>query len=405
MLRLCPSRHALLWPARLALALTALLAAAGCSTSPTTTLRSTPTVVPTPAPPLSVPHMVPTLTGISLVSSDAVWIVGRDGYYNGIGAFLLGYHNGGWRLEAFPPVVDAKLATPTSIAMVTADTGWIAATMAPGYSPVILHENSGSWLVDKLPPSAGIVTALSATAPLDAWALSTSVDLLSGAPTTTILRYGDGQWTAEATFRNTSLTALSMDSADDGWAVGSDAAGPVLLHYTNGAWASMAPAASSGITGMTGVFMASPSVGWATGITAPVASTCTDCGAGGQQRVVFRFQSGDWQQVREADGGAEDLPYTFTSSEQLLPDSVAAGSEGSGWVARKQLVYFAPDGRQRVWSATCKTDFLGMALVPAPSPSAAPEGWVIGSNGQLFHLTGGTLTRYNTGAACDPLVS
>jgi hypothetical protein len=349
--------------------------------------------------------MVPTLTGISLVSSDAGWIVGRDGYYNGTGAFLLEYHHGGWRLEAFPPVVDAKLATPTSIQMVTADSGWIAATLAPNYSPVILHEEAGGWLVDKLALSTGVVTALSAPAPLDAWALSTSINVSSGAPMSTILRYSNDQWTPEATFRNTSLTALSMGSADDGWAVGSDAAGPVLLHYTNGAWASVAPAPLTGISAITGVFMASPSVGWATGITAPVASTCTECGAGGQQRVMLRFHDGDWERVQEADGGAEDLPYTFTSSEQFLPDSVAAAADGSGWVARKQLVYFGPDGRQQVWSATSKTDFLGMALVPASSASAAPEAWVIGSNGQLFHLTGGTLTRYDTGAACDPLAA
>jgi hypothetical protein len=97
------------------------------------------------------------------------------------------------------------------------------------------------------------------------------------------------------------------------------------------------------------------------------------------------------------------LPYTFTSSEHLLADAVAAGADGSGWIARKQLVYFAPDGHQQVWSATCKTDFLGMALVPSSSSGSAAEGWVIGSNGQLFHLSHGTLTRYDTGAPCDPL--
>jgi hypothetical protein len=347
--------------------------------------------------------MVPTLSGISLVSSDAGWIVGRDGYYNGIGAFLLEYHSGSWRLEAFPPVVDAKSATPMSIDMVTADTGWIAATMAPNYTPAILHENAGSWLVDKLPASAGIVTALSAATAEDAWALSTSIDISSGAPTTAILRYSNDHWTAEATFPNTTLKALSMDSADDGWAVGSNDAGPLLLHYTNGTWAPVESAALTGIAVLTGVFMATSSVGWATAMSTLPASTCTECGGGEQTRIVLRFQNGDWQQVHESHGGAEDLPYTFTSDEQLLPDSVAAGPDGSGWIAREQLVYFAPDGRQQVWTATCKTDFLGMTLVPATSPGAAPEAWVIGSNGQLFHLAHGTLTRYNTGAACDPL--
>ena len=107
--------------------------------------------------------------------------------------------------------------------------------------------------------------------------------------------------------------------------------------------------------------------------------------------------------MQETDGGTEDLPYTFTSTEQLLPDSVAAGADGSGWVARKELVHFAPGGRQQAFRAMCKTDFLGMALVPPSATDGAPEGWVIGSNGQLFHLVGDALTRYDTGAPCDPL--
>jgi hypothetical protein len=155
---------------------------------------------------------VPTLSGISLVSSNAGWIVGRDDYYNGIGAFLLEYLNGGWRLEAFPPVVDAKLATPTSIDMVSADIGWIAVTLTPHYTPAILHENAGSWLADNLPANAGQVTALSAPTPEDAWALSISVDISSGATTTAILRYANDQWTPEATFPNTSFCLATVES-------------------------------------------------------------------------------------------------------------------------------------------------------------------------------------------------
>jgi hypothetical protein len=347
--------------------------------------------------------MVAILTGISLVSADDGWIIGRDGAYNGIGAFFLRYHDGRWRLEAFPALVDAHLATPTSIAMVSADSGWIALTLAPNYRPVILHERSGSWAAENLPAGSGVVTTISAPMPDDAWALSTSVTPTSGTPTSVILRYRAGQWVAEATFPGASLRALSMDAADDGWAAGSDGTGPMLVHYAQGAWAPVVPAALHGIATMTGVFMASPSVGWATGLAPDAAVTCTECADGQPPRVVLRFRDGGWQQVREVDGGAEDLPYTVSSSEQILPDSVAASADGSGWVAREQLVYFAPGGRQQVFRATCKTDFLGMALVPTSATDAAPQGWVIGSHGQLFHLGDGTLTRYDTGAPCDPL--
>jgi hypothetical protein len=346
---------------------------------------------------------VAALTGISLVSSTEGWIIGRDSYYNGIGAFLLHYHTGAWRLEAVPALVDTKLATPTSIAMVSPDSGWIALTLAPDDTPVILQERAGSWVVDSLPASAGIVTSLSAPTPDDAWALSTRIALTSGERTSVILHYQAGRWAAEATFPGASLMAFSMDAANDGWAVGSDASGPLLLHYAQGAWTRVASSTLGGVTVLTGVFMASPSAGWASGLMQTPASNCTECGGPEPERVMLRFRDGAWQQVQETDGGSEDLLNTFTSSEQLLPDSVAASADGSGWVARRELVHFAPNGRQQVFSANCRTDFLGMALVPASSPSAAggaPEGWVIGSNAQLYHLMGSALTYYDTGAPC-----
>jgi hypothetical protein len=389
--------------ATLLIATTALLILAGCGTSPTiAALRSTPTRSPTSALPLGQPHMVPMLAGISLVSPGEGWVIGRDGYYNGIGAFLLHLHNGSWQLEPFPRPVDAKEATPTSIAMATSDTGWIAATLAPDYTPVILQESAGHWLVDRLPTGTGTVIALSAPTAQDAWALTTSTNITSGTPTSAILRYRDGQWATETTYPNASLRAISMDSPDDGWTVGNDAAGPVLLHYKEGDWTRFTIPKPGGIAAMTGIFIASPSVGWATGLSPLPATTCTECGGGQQQRVVLQFRNGRWQQVQEAGAGGEDLPYTFTSEEQILPDSVAASTDGSGWLARQQLVYFAPNGRQQVFRASCQTDFLGMALVPA-SVGAATAAWVIGSNGQLFHLVSGTLMRYNTGAPCDPL--
>lgn len=202
--------------ARAGLAFAAVLVLAGCGAVPTTALRRTPTVAPTPAPPLGGPHIVPTLAGISMVSHDEGWIIGRDGYYNGIGAFLLHYRGGIWSLEEFPPLVSADLATPTSIAMVAADSGWIAVAVAPNYSPIVLHERAGSWLTDRLPESAGILTSLSAVTADDAWALSTDVAPALGTPASTILRYRAGQWAVEAALPNTYLTALSMGSADDG---------------------------------------------------------------------------------------------------------------------------------------------------------------------------------------------
>lgn len=172
-----PSRPVRSWLVRMAFALAALLVVAGCGVGPTVTLRATPTVAPTPAPPLAGPHVVATLTSISLVSSTEGWIIGRDNYYSGIGAFLLHYHNGGWRLEAFPAVVDAKAATPTSIAMVTADTGWIAVTLAPDYTPGMLHERAGSWGVESLPASAGVVPSAAADSAPEGWVIGSNGQL------------------------------------------------------------------------------------------------------------------------------------------------------------------------------------------------------------------------------------
>jgi hypothetical protein len=137
--------------------------------------------------------MVASLLGISLVAPDQGWIIGRDYAYAGSGAFLLRRYHGGWRLEPFPAMVDAKAATPTSIAMVSADTGWIALTLAPDATPVILHDRASSWAAEQLPAGIGTVTALAAPTPTAAWALSIRLDLSPSVPTSAILRDRAGQ--------------------------------------------------------------------------------------------------------------------------------------------------------------------------------------------------------------------
>jgi hypothetical protein len=46
-----------------------------------------------------------------------------------------------------------------------------------------------------------------------------------------------------------------------------------------------------------------------------------------------------------------------------------------------------------------------MASLLGISLFALDQGWIIGSHVQLFHLASGALTRYDTGAACDPLAT
>jgi hypothetical protein len=412
------SRHprpVLAWLVRVALAplaLATLLVCAGCGPGPTRTLHATPTVAPTPAPPLAGPHMVATLTGIALLSPTEGWIVGRDGYYHGIGAFLLHYHTGGWRLEAFPELVDAKAATPTSIAMVTADTGWIAVTLAPDDTPIILHERAGGWGIEHLPARAGVVTALSAPTQADAWALSTSVAPTSSTPTSAILHYRAGQWMAEATFPGAALKALSMDAADDGWAVGSDNTGPVLLHYAQGTWVRVAPAALGGVAALTGVFMASPSAGWASGLTPVPASSCTECGGTQPQRVMLRFRAGGGSRCRSSTVGQRICPIRSRRlSSSLLSRWRPVPMVAAGWRAKHSCTLPPMAGRRSSAPPVRPTSWAWRSS-PHPLRASGRRGGLsarMASSSTSWAIpspaTTPTARRADTGALCDLLSS
>lgn len=79
-----------------------------------------------------------------------------------------------------------------------------------------------------------------------------------------ILRFRNCAWTPVATnYPGARLMSISMDSANDGWAVGNASGKPLALHYTNGAWTSVALSQQSAPQGSYAqVRMRSADEGW-----------------------------------------------------------------------------------------------------------------------------------------------
>lgn len=204
--------------------------------------------------------------------------------------------------------------------------------------------------------------------------LSTSAGWAIGGGT--ILQYGQGRWTVATTVPHATLTGLSMDSPDDGWAVGYSDSPPagVMLHYSQGRWIRVAnPPILQANEQVADIAMLSASEGWAGSYAAD--------GSG----YILHDRGGQWTRITVRD--AQGFPVGIHSIDMLSPTegwaTVLGGSRSNSF-----LHY---SGGQ--WT-----------VVDAPNPgptglsmASATEGWAVGFNGPtgdtiLVHCTNGQWT-------------
>jgi hypothetical protein len=189
----------------------------------------------------------------------------------------LHYTAGEWRRVAIPAINGPIMNVP-ALRMVSADEGWMLVNH--GGSESLLHYRRGAWTNVSLPfkPLTTVLWGMAAISPDDVWLAGMSDGI------GVVARYSGGkwaQWSAPserfadvASFP--SLSAISLTSPRDVWAVGSysgDGAGgahvgSVLLHYDGTKWsAAPAPDAATNATGvhppLTSISAISPSEAWA----------------------------------------------------------------------------------------------------------------------------------------------
>jgi photosystem II stability/assembly factor-like uncharacterized protein len=205
------------------------------------------------------------------------------------------------------------------------------------------------------------------------------------------------------------LRAVSMVSADEGWAVGSVfnerdlTSRPLMLQYTHGRWMEVAvPANLDSHTSLASVSMLSADEGWVVGAVPPPA-------AGGQsQGILLHYSGGRWQVVSHAVAGDLARVRMRTATDgwiigQGYGDSVLLHYNGDTWtpvnvpsLAGLGFTDIAPVAADDVWlaardplaaSVLLHYDGRAWSRVPLPLGNAAlsslamlnaSEGWAVG---------------------------
>lgn len=192
------------------------------------------------------------------------------------------------------------------------------------------------------------------------------------------------------------LFDLAMVSPDEGWAVGSqlgpygDPANPVILHYKDCSWTSVA-ANYPGMT-LVSVSMGSATDGWAVG------------GSSAGRQLALHYTNGAWQET--------SLPgeNTFDGTNQMA----RMRSAGDGWIVirhAKNSQGQLRDGLLRLANGQWSTVTAPFAAINDILPVTQDEAWIAGyvSDGQqhpvLYHYQAGSWTSVAlpSGVAIDRL--
>lgn len=234
-------------------------------------------------------------------------------------------------------------------------------------------------------------TMLSAIAPVgtdDGWAVGgiSNPDQPTSLPSALILRLRNCHWAAVGTpIPNARLNAISMDSADDGWAVGvtmtntGDFDQPLVLHYTRGSWQTVkAPANPK--TSAEKVKMVSANEGWMLLYDGKHPNGANSLAYG---YSLLRYQNGTWANV----------PLGFRKPSMVVTD-LDARQPGEVWLVGLDITVtnniqpgFAAHYSHGAW-----TPYIGAAIgadasdLNSVSELAPNDVWVSGNG--LYHFDG-----------------
>jgi hypothetical protein len=122
-----------------------------------------------------------------------------------------------------------------SVSMTGGGSGWAVGEIGGKPNTVLMRADAGRWTI--LPKPAGLdnmatLQAVAMTSPQDGWLIAQNPiwkhdRYHTFIPGSVLLRYHAGQWRIASRSIPHQLWALTMRTADDGWAVGSDGA---ILH-------------------------------------------------------------------------------------------------------------------------------------------------------------------------------
>lgn len=294
----------------------------------------------------------------------------------------------------------------TSISMVSPQEGWASGDISGAPATILMHYQGGHWTI--VPKPSGLaqnarVTQVDMLSATDGWALSTvDIPIHDGQGSTTpggmILHYDGTAWSVAVPQTRAPLLHLSVDSAQDGWAVGQSG---LLLRYDGHAWSEVHDSSFAALGNVTQIAALSPQDAWA-----------------GSDNGLAHFDGTRWNRVAIHDpaflGNAQVTALAMTSDRegwaiagsQLLHDDggtwrvvnsphspaptvLAVPEPGAVWLVGypNNLLMAYTNGK---WTSSTPPVTETLAAMTFVSPT---EGWAVGAHGTLLHYIGGSWRR------------
>jgi len=256
---------------------------------------------------------------LQMFSDTDGWAVGST---DQLGTAIWHYDGGIWTPEG--PHTLALQGTPydvsmQALAMVSPTEGWAAGMLigqvssgTPPTAPrtnggaVLLHYSAGHWsLATRIPD--GLVSAISMASATEGWAMGDTENTRPATPTPAVhetpllLHYSRGRWrqVANPVLNPTvcCLDTVTMRSASDGWAAGPESGLEPLpiatmMHYTGGRWVAVRmPMLAQTDATIARIVMISATEGWAVGSLRRFNIDAADV----TTPLILHYQRGEWR--------------------------------------------------------------------------------------------------------------
>jgi len=341
-------------------------------------------------------------TAVSGTAPDDVWAVGPNEDFQPGSETIIQHWNGKtWTRVPSPNAASGPDAVNelNGVVAITPDDVWAVGEYAESL-PVsdsnparvlVEHWDGTSWSIVPAPSPPGAenrVNAVAAAGPNDVWAVGSAT---AGTRATTLIEHWDGRrWSMVPTpdltseTSGASLDAISVVSAADIWAVGSQPSGVLIEHWDGSSWSVVDAPQPADHGFLTGVDASGPSDVWAVGWTSSggMANEATP-------PVIERYDGTRWEIVElPASPARFAVPLAVTA---VGPEDVWIG----GWMADSNLSQNYDRYRALVahWDGSAWT-FAEIGLDQPPQVLAGAtkiEGdvWLVGREGGAYEGVNG----------------
>jgi hypothetical protein len=213
----------------------------------------------------------------------------------------------------------------------------LTAAAAGGAGPVLAAPGIGAAASVPSPGQSGMLTAVAAVVPGDAWAVGSycpSRCTSFPAPQRYMIQHWNGKtWALALTGPSGTLQGVSAAGAGDIWAAGSSAGTPLFLHWNGKTWSRGKATAFPPAAGIASVSTLSPSSAWAVG-------SAYSPKTGAYITLVAHWNGSKWSPVPAPPlAGRGSQAQLTTVSADSANDAWAAGNYCASACSSRQPVY------------------------------------------------------------------